>query len=340
MKGVREHNPVNPEKNPQRSTEKWPPTSPHPKAGDEANEDEHHVTRHQFPDSTVPKLLKTSLDDACGGTDAKNAAGGIFIPLSWTGSLGGVGGVGGRPTHSDLGQPFLSPPTPPPSPVPPRGKREDEEDRSVAPVYFRRLSQSTEKELLVGALEESGKVSLRPYSVRKRIQELNLRAFEFGETILALQGFPVRFHKVPQNASSVQCSPWASPKLLSPVDVRQLAISRSMEDIYLRTPIPSPVRSRRRSRNSESKGSEQHQHDSEQLLSTNGARLESLLKSVSTFSRVLSQGEVKGLTSFLYTKDEKLLQRILITISNCSAFSMNQAASQDWRVSCTIILDM
>lgn len=58
-------------------------------------------------------------------------------------------------------------------------------------IYFRRLSQTTQTDILLGNLDLSGpagKVVLRPLTVQERIRELNLRARMFTDTMLAVQG--------------------------------------------------------------------------------------------------------------------------------------------------------
>ncbi len=57
-------------------------------------------------------------------------------------------------------------------------------------LYFRRLSQTTQTDVLLGNLDVSGsgKVMLRSLTVQERIRELNLRARMFTDTMLAIQG--------------------------------------------------------------------------------------------------------------------------------------------------------
>lgn len=56
-------------------------------------------------------------------------------------------------------------------------------------LYFRRLSQTTQTDVLLGNLDlsGSGKVILRPMTVQDRIRELNLQARMFTDTVLAIQ---------------------------------------------------------------------------------------------------------------------------------------------------------
>ncbi|CAG2053217.1 unnamed protein product [Timema podura] len=99
-------------------------------------------------------------------------------------------------------------------------------------LYFRRLSQTTQTDVLLGNLDMtgSGKVILRPLSVQERIRELNLRARMFTDTMLAIQGISPRHSPLP-GPRSLQCSPWSSPRILSPVDVRHILASRSTENL-------------------------------------------------------------------------------------------------------------
>lgn len=56
-------------------------------------------------------------------------------------------------------------------------------------IYFRRLSQTTQTDVLLGNLDlnGSGKVVLQPLTVQDRIRELNLKARMFTDTMLAIQ---------------------------------------------------------------------------------------------------------------------------------------------------------
>lgn len=57
-------------------------------------------------------------------------------------------------------------------------------------LYFRRLSQTTQTDVLLGNLDmdaESGRIVLRPLTVQERIRDLNCRARMFTDTMLAIQ---------------------------------------------------------------------------------------------------------------------------------------------------------
>ena len=77
-------------------------------------------------------------------------------------------------------------------------------------LYFRRLSQTTQTDVLLGNLDTtgSGKVLLRPLTVQERIRELNLRARMFTETMLAIQ----------TGGSSPRHSPLPGPRSLQVID--------------------------------------------------------------------------------------------------------------------------
>lgn len=56
-------------------------------------------------------------------------------------------------------------------------------------LYFRRLSQTTQTDVLLGNLDSSdtSRTFLRPMTVQQRIKELNLRARMFADTMMAIQ---------------------------------------------------------------------------------------------------------------------------------------------------------
>lgn len=77
-------------------------------------------------------------------------------------------------------------------------------------LYFRRLSQTTQTDVLLGNLDlgGSGKIILRPLTVQERIRELNLRARMFTDTMLAIQaaGPSPRHSPVPGPRSLQVCT--------------------------------------------------------------------------------------------------------------------------------------
>nr|CAD7408282.1 unnamed protein product [Timema poppensis] len=209
-------------------------------------------------------------------------------------------------------------------------------------LYFRRLSQTTQTDVLLGNLDMtgSGKVILRPLSVQERIRELNLRARMFTDTMLAIQGISPRHSPLP-GPRSLQCSPWSSPRILSPVDVRHILASRSTENLSGLAShgelVGSPIRRRwsrrslRRSVPSKSRSPESYREyeevgrkEAEKLLRDGEEELRLHLESLSNRDRVITAHEAKSLVALLHSHDELLLERTLITIANCGTFSANQ----------------
>nr|CAD7428635.1 unnamed protein product [Timema monikensis] len=210
-------------------------------------------------------------------------------------------------------------------------------------LYFRRLSQTTQTDVLLGNLDMtgSGKVILRPLSVQERIRELNLRARMFTDTMLAIQGISPRHSPLP-GPRSLQCSPWSSPRILSPVDVRHILASRSTENLSGLAShgelVGSPIRRRwsrrslRRSVPSKSRSPEGYREyeeigrkEAEKLLRDGEEELRLHLESLSNRDRVITAHEAKSLVALLHSHDELLLERTLTTIANCGTFSANQA---------------
>lgn len=64
-------------------------------------------------------------------------------------------------------------------------------------LYFRRLSQTTQTDVLLGNVDNSDSTHmfLRPMNVQQRIKELNLRARMFADTMVAIQT-PANKHNV------------------------------------------------------------------------------------------------------------------------------------------------
>lgn len=204
-------------------------------------------------------------------------------------------------------------------------------------LYFRRLSQTTQTDVLLGNLDlsqsDSGKIILRPMTVQERIKELNLRARMFSDTMIAIQAnnsvSPAR-----HGPRSLQVSPWNSPRILSPVDVRQLMSSHSSDNLAL-TPIPgtivmaSPYKKRparfRRLRDAKSPT-----RDDEREKEIR-ASAESFLENQEhmLFGKSLEPKEAKMLVSFLATKNEKLLERVIATMGNSATVAVNQDALRE-----------
>lgn len=217
------------------------------------------------------------------------------------------------------------------------GRKEGEGYPEEHRIYFRRLSQTTQTDILLGNLDLSGpagKVVLRPLTVQERIRELNLRARMFTDTMLAVQGNlgPGSPKQTPlPGTTSLQCSPWGSPRILSPVDVRHILASHSSENLVL---LGSPVKRRwtRRSfrRQSPHNPGATSSHEltteaeAEKLLRDTQDQLKSHLESLSRRDRVMTSAEAKSLVALLHSKDDILVEKTLITVANCGTFAANQ----------------
>ncbi|XP_046984848.1 uncharacterized protein LOC124555094 isoform X4 [Schistocerca americana] len=231
------------------------------------------------------------------------------------------------------------------------GRRDGDDFPPEHRLYFRRLSQTTQTDVLLGNLDVSGsgKVILRPLTVQERIRELNLRARMFTDTMLAIQtggasGSSPRHSPLP-GPRSLQCSPWSSPRILSPVDVRHILASRSTENLSAlhihgeAELLGSPMRrrwarrslrgrqqtqSRSSSAASEKDKEEDTKREAEKLLRDGEEELRLRLDTLSVRHRVITANEAKSLVALLHTNDDLLLERTLMTIGNCGTFSANQ----------------
>ncbi|XP_049805295.1 uncharacterized protein LOC126248388 isoform X5 [Schistocerca nitens] len=231
------------------------------------------------------------------------------------------------------------------------GRRDGDDFPPEHRLYFRRLSQTTQTDVLLGNLDVSGsgKVILRPLTVQERIRELNLRARMFTDTMLAIQtggasGSSPRHSPLP-GPRSLQCSPWSSPRILSPVDVRHILASRSTENLSAlhihgeAELLGSPMRrrwarrslrgrqqtqSRSSSAASEKDKEEDTKREAEKLLRDGEEELRLRLDTLSVRHRVITANEAKSLVALLHTNDDLLLEKTLMTIGNCGTFSANQ----------------
>ncbi|XP_064115008.1 uncharacterized protein LOC135221120 isoform X2 [Macrobrachium nipponense] len=237
----------------------------------------------------------------------------------------------------------------------------DEEETEVSRVVFRRLSQTTQTDALLGNLDMSttGKLIIRPKSVQERIRELNLKARQFADTFIAIQtGNGHAGHALSRNSAihdpkSLQSSPWNSPRLLSPVDVRQLITSRSTENLTHIPPDGSPYRpkwSLKKKKKAEEKAADpdgkirRKKVEAEAITLYNSTKMEltQRLDSLSSRGRktrrkahvgtlfstfpeepVLTPYEAKSLVALLYSEDKDIVRKSLVTIANCAAFSVN-----------------
>lgn len=68
-------------------------------------------------------------------------------------------------------------------------RRDDMNDDLPQRIFLRRLSQTTQTDGLLGDLDLDGsnRISLRPMSVQERIKELNVRARQFADAVVAIQ---------------------------------------------------------------------------------------------------------------------------------------------------------
>ncbi|OXA52525.1 armadillo repeat-containing protein 10 isoform X2 [Folsomia candida] len=198
-----------------------------------------------------------------------------------------------------------------------------------ARLYFRRLSQTTQTDALLGNLDvsNSGKIVLRPLSVQERIRELNFRARHFADTMLALQGNGGAGR---HSSRSLQCSPWSSPRILSPVDIRHFIASRSSDNLSLVPAEGSPVR-RRWSRKSIARKSpevgfsaEESTREADKAIQDISEELKEKLESLSLKGRTMDAYEAKTLVALLYTSDEGVLERALISAANLATMAHNQ----------------
>ncbi|XP_065206810.1 uncharacterized protein LOC135836114 isoform X2 [Planococcus citri] len=228
-----------------------------------------------------------------------------------------------------------------------KGKR-DSEGEPEHRLYFRRLSQTTQTDVLLGNLDMSGsgKVMLRSLTVQERIRELNLRARMFTDTMLAIQGSSRLSHPRRVVAKSLQGSPWSSPRILSPVDVQHIINSRSSENLHMleaevdfhtsspmrrrwarrsfRKKSPSPAKSRNHSIENSAKH-EEAVKEAEKLLKNNEDEMKARLEMLSLRNGMkITRFEAKSLVALLHSKDNALLERTLTTIGNHATFEENQ----------------
>ncbi|BES90864.1 DUF634 [Nesidiocoris tenuis] len=232
------------------------------------------------------------------------------------------------------------------------GRREGDVYHDEHRLYFRRLSQTTQTDVLLGNLDlsGSGKVILRPMTVQDRIRELNLQARMFTDTVLAIQTTSNHSPRHLPGHRSLQCSPWSSPRILSPVDMRHILTSRSTENLSNlsigRTgelTLTSPVRKRgtRRSmrRRAQSRSPDMHMHtdlnsETERSLAEKEQQLKLHLDNIAHSQREIPRHDAKSLVILLQSNDTALLERTLTTISNGATNSANQVTLRE--VGCLI----
>ncbi|XP_014247323.1 uncharacterized protein LOC106665423 [Cimex lectularius] len=230
------------------------------------------------------------------------------------------------------------------------GRREGEVYQDEHRLYFRRLSQTTQTDVLLGNLDlsGSGKVILRPMTVQDRIRELNLQARMFTDTVLAIQSTTNNSPRHFSGHRSLQCSPWSSPRILSPVDMRHILTSRSTENLSNLTvgrtgelTLMSPVRKRctRRSmrRRAQSRSPDTHcepGHRDEKVMNEKEQQLKLHLDNISHGQREIPRHDAKSLVILLQSNDSALLERTLTTISNGATIAANHVTLRE--VGCLI----
>lgn len=229
------------------------------------------------------------------------------------------------------------------------GRREGEVYQDEHRLYFRRLSQTTQTDVLLGNLDlsGSGKVILRPMTVQERIRELNLQARMFTDTMLAIQATSANSPRHLPGHRSLQCSPWSSPRILSPVDMRHILTSRSTENLPMLTvkcgdiPLSSP-KSKRGTRRSMRSRAQSHSpeayldHNSREpeILKEKEQQLKLNLDKISQQQREIPRHDAKSLVILLQSNDAALLERTLTTISNGATIPANQVTLRE--VGCLI----
>ncbi|GAB6029148.1 hypothetical protein CHUAL_004925 [Chamberlinius hualienensis] len=202
-----------------------------------------------------------------------------------------------------------------------------DESRSIFDGGIRRFSVASQTDFLLGNLDISNGGIFRPLSVQERIRQLNFQARHLGDQGLIMKFSP--FYK----PRSLQCSPWNSPRILSPVDINQF-ISRSAENLTSVSTPPSPPGFRRKSstRRSTSRPASANHNQEETtqvtevhiLLKDSEETLKKRLEGLYNKGRVVTPYEAQSLVTLLYTRDDELLLRAITTITNCAAFSVNQ----------------
>lgn len=229
------------------------------------------------------------------------------------------------------------------------GRREGEVYQDEHRLYFRRLSQTTQTDVLLGNLDlsGSGKVILRPMTVQERIRELNLQARMFTDTMLAIQATSGHSPRHLPGHRSLQCSPWSSPRILSPVDMRHILTSRSSENLPLLAVkcgdmiISSPKCSKRGTRRSmrsraQSQSPEAYLDNSREseVSKEKEQQLKINLDKISQQQREIPRHDAKSLVILLQSNDTALLERTLTTISNGATIPANQVTLRE--VGCLI----
>ncbi|XP_025198345.1 uncharacterized protein LOC112596777 isoform X1 [Melanaphis sacchari] len=202
-------------------------------------------------------------------------------------------------------------------------------------LYFRRLSQTTQTDVLLGNLDNSdtSRVFLRPMTVQQRIKELNLRARMFADTMMAIQT-PSGKHSL-HGPRSLQASPWNSPKIMSPVDVRHILGSRSTENLRLcdnyalESNFGTPLRRKSSNRSLRRKSPQPGEHKLSISQSNQDMEEFEKINQPSLLNRPMEPNEAKSLLLLMGSRDILVLEKVLVTVSNLATFTPNQEVMRE-----------
>nr|CAH0098800.1 unnamed protein product [Daphnia galeata] len=212
-----------------------------------------------------------------------------------------------------------------------RGRRD--EDSPHHSVFLRRLSQTTQTDGLMGEFFTDGapKIVLRPKSVQERIKDLNMQARQFASAVTAIQtNNSSRANGV--SGRSLQVTPWGSPRLLSPVEVRHIPEYVEVDrDKYSPGSSPSRYRwCRTASLKTPHKldldiDEDTKMKECEQLwLSEKDNIITNLTDLLGNNQREISLQEARKLAAVLASNDTPLILGTLAAVANLTAFSTNQ----------------
>ncbi|VVC29536.1 Hypothetical protein CINCED_3A005441 [Cinara cedri] len=211
------------------------------------------------------------------------------------------------------------------------GGRKNDDGYEDQRLYFRRLSQTTQTDVLLGNIDNSDSTHmfLRPMNVQQRIKELNLRARMFADTMIAIQT-PSNKHSL-HGPRSLQASPWNSPRIMSPVDVGHILGSRSTENLRLQSDnytlesnFGTPLR--RKSSNRSLRRKSPQPSENKLSISPSDQDMEQFEKinNPSLLNRPIEVSEAKNLLLLMGTRDIHVLEKVLVTVSNLATFTPNQ----------------
>ncbi|CAM1323148.1 ARMC10 (predicted) [Pycnogonum litorale] len=168
-------------------------------------------------------------------------------------------------------------------------------------------------------------------SVQDRVRELNIQDQLFPSSGTLLYG-----QKPVGNAllksRSAQSTPWSSPRIVSPTIPCSMSVDNLKNNPH---PLSPKLRRNSTSRRRYLSGGDTKSNVSGVFYSSFGSNTmvipleteESLLKKLDGLfmrGRVINRNEAKSLVILLYSKSEEVLVKTINTVSNCSAFSVNQ----------------